>query len=303
MPTPYTDQFFTFDPANPPAVGTPVSFSIVDFIDQDDDDDIGSAGGDSVNGSDVTASWPGDTVTINVPGVGNVSYTGITFYTADGGFYFTPTDGQVLQNGTFAGSSFVNSQAPLDVSDLGPPCFVAGTRIQTSDGSHRVEEIEAGDWVRTMDRGLQQVRWSGQRTVRAEGAFAPICVSKGSLGNSRQLLVSPQHRMLLSGWKAELYFGAPKILVAAKHLVDHDRIFVLTQPTVTYVHLLFDHHEIVFAEDAPTESLDPSGNLASEDPFLREELQYLFPELVLSARGTRTARRIARRYEASVLAV
>ena len=301
MPTTYSDQFYTFDPASPPPFGTSVSFSSLDLVDQDDDDDIESAGGDTVNGSDVTASWPGDTITINVSGVGNVTYTGITFYTADGSRYFTPTDGQVLQNGTFVSSTFVDTQGPLDINDLGPPCFVVGTRIETAKGLVAVENIKAGDWVETLDHGMQQVRWAGQRTVPGTGDFAPIRIANGALGNVRDLLVSPQHRMLISGWRAELYCGGDQILAAAKHLCNQDKIHVRPQPEVTYVHLLFGRHEIIFAEGIPSESFDPSGEMIQEDRQLRAELESLFPEIMQSKICSQTARPVVHGYEASVL--
>jgi len=78
MPAPvtFTDQFFTIDPFAPPPFGTPLNFSLFDLIDQNDDGDIDQFNGDSVNGQDVTGSFPGDTVTVNVPGVGNITYTG-----------------------------------------------------------------------------------------------------------------------------------------------------------------------------------------------------------------------------------
>ena len=94
MPTTYTDQFFTFNTANPVGGGTVVNFVSCDLIDQNDDNDFDRFDNDSVNGSDISASYPGDTVTINMPGTGNVTYTGITFYLANGDRVFTPTDGE-----------------------------------------------------------------------------------------------------------------------------------------------------------------------------------------------------------------
>jgi hypothetical protein len=107
MPTGYTDQFFTFDLANPPAGGTAVSFANYSMIDQNDDGDLESADSDSVNGSVITASYPGDTVTVNVPGMGSVTYIGIIFYLASGARVFTPTNSQVLENGTLVSTTWV----------------------------------------------------------------------------------------------------------------------------------------------------------------------------------------------------
>ena len=177
MPTSYTDQFYVLDPANPPAVGSAVSFSVFSMTDENDDDDLDRFDNDSVDGSDITASWPGDTVTINVPGVGNVTYTGTTFYLADGRSVFTPTDGQVLQNGTFVSSTFVTTQGPLDVNDLGPPCFTKGTMIKTPHGEIPAENIDvlyAGLKLGPGDRPLQGLPSKHRQTRIGETKENPM---------------------------------------------------------------------------------------------------------------------------------
>lgn len=300
MPTTYTDQFFTFDPANPPGGGTSVSFVNYNLTDQNDDGDLDQSDNDSVNGSDITASWPGDTVTINVPGTGNVTYTGVTFYLANGDRVFTPNDGQVLQNGTFVTSSFVNGQGPLDVGDLGPPCFAAGTLIETERGMTPVQDIEVGDLVRTLDNGLQPVRWRGTRGVAALDKRAPIRFAKGAIGNSRELLVSPQHKILVSGWRAELFFGEDEVLVAAAHLVNADTIHRAPRRHIDYHHLMFDRHEIILAEGIPTESFFP-GDYILQDSDLHDEIMDLFPEMIGAANPDwETARTVLRNAEAKV---
>ncbi len=280
MPTSYTDQFYTFDPANPPPGGTSITWVELELVDQNDDGDIDRFNNDRVGGLDVTASWPGDTVRVDVPGVGIVDYTGVTFYRAGGVAVFTPTDGQVLQNGTLVSTTFVTVQGSVDPpTDLAPPCFVAGTLIETPAGPRAVEDLAVGDWVITLDHGPQEVRWIGQQTVAARGDLAPIRFAPGAIGNSRLLWVSPQHRVLLTGWRCELHFGAAEALVPAKHLVDGDRICRVPQPATTYLHLLFDRHEIVFSEGAATESFHPGDWILAEQAGISAELQRIFPEL------------------------
>lgn len=301
MPTTYTDQFFTFDPANPPSGGTSVNFVTYNLIDQNDDNDFDRFDNDSVNGSDISSSYPGDTVTINVLGTGNVTYTGITFYLANGDRVFTATDGQALENGTFVSSTWVSPQGPLDIDDLGPPCFAAGTRIETDKGMTPIEQIEVGDLVRTLDNGLQAVRWRGARGVPALDKRAPIRFAPGAIGNARELLVSPQHKILMSGWRAELFFGEDEVLVAAMHLVNVDTIHRAPRRYVDYHHLMFDQHEILLAEGIPTESFFP-GEYILQDDDLRDEVMDLFPEMI----GTvgpdwDTARPVLRGQEAKML--
>lgn len=276
LPTIYTDQFFTFDPANPPPRNTQVSFVRYELTDTTGNGRIDATGTladrDLVNGSRVLSSWPGDTVTIRVNGV-NITYRGTTFYLENGQRVFTPTDGQILQNGIFIRSTFVQTQGPLFVpSQLGPPCFTPGALILTPGGERPVEDLRPGDLVTTRDRGPQPVRWVGSETVAGTGVTAPVLIRAGAFGNRRDLLVSPQHRMLVRGWRAELFAGQPEVMAAAVHLVNGRTVVRAPCAEVTYVHFMCDRHEIVLAEGAETESLDPSGDFAQAD---REILRLL----------------------------
>lgn len=303
MPTSFTDQFYTFDPANPPAVGSSVGFVIYTLVDQNDDGDVDRFNNDRVNGSDVQQSYPGDTVTISVPGVGNVTYTGITFYLANGQRVFTPTDGQLLQNGTFVSSTFVNGQGPLLTADLAPFCLAAGTRVAVPGGERPVESLRPGDEVLTLDNGPLPLRWTGRRTVRGEGALAPVRICAGVLGNRRELIVSPQHRMLISGWQSELGFGEPEVLVAAKHLTHWAGVERISVPEVDYVHLLFDDHQIILADGAPSESFHPGSLVLDTDRAALAEVTSIFPELADPEARTRfpAARRVLTGREAMAL--
>jgi hypothetical protein len=163
--------------------------------------------------------------------------------------------------------------------------------------------LRAGDLVETLDRGPQPLRWIGQTRVDGSGAFAPIRIEEGVLGNTRPLLVSPQHRMLLAGWKPQLILGEPEILVPAKHLVGMDGIAPAPVAEVEYIHMLFDRHEIVFAEDAPSESFHPGSEMLELDRVLHAEIVSLFPELDEMPDAARApARRVARAHEARLLA-
>ena len=86
-------------------------------------------------------------------------------------------------------------------------CFARGTMIRTPEGERRIEHLRQGDLVVTLDSGIQPIRWIGSRTVRASGAQAPVRFARGTIGNDRDLLVSPQHRMLLSSRWAARPFG------------------------------------------------------------------------------------------------
>ncbi|MBA4351257.1 MAG: hypothetical protein C0427_08420, partial [Rhodobacter sp.] len=168
----------------------------------------------------------------------------------------------------------------LNLENTGVVCFTRGSRILTAEGEKAIEDLAAGDLVLTMDHGYQPIRWIGSSIVEGKGRFAPIVIEAGTLGNTRTLRVSPQHRMLLSGWQAELLFDEPEVLVAAKMLVNDQTIRAEDVDQVEYFHMLFDAHEIVYAEGAPSESFHPGhvgwGALAEA---AREEILSLFPQL------------------------
>ncbi|GAW36125.1 hypothetical protein RA2_03193 [Roseovarius sp. A-2] len=295
----YTDQTIAgnFDPGGNPTVPMTISVVTMEINDLNGDGFIRPNSGDQINGSNVNAVWVGDTVTIN-----GTQITGVTFYTADGSRYFTPDDGSVLTDGgTLGSATFVNQSTQFPVSSFGPPCFVAGSRIAVPGGLTRVEELVPGDLVMTRDHGPRPIRWTGRRSVPGVGAFAPVCITAGALGDHGTLSVSPQHRILLQDWRAQLFFGEDEVLCPAHRLVDGDRILRAPCARVTYVHVMFEAHEIVEAEGVASESFFIGDYLCHETSALRAELVALFPELRGALPQMTAARRLLRGHEAGLL--
>ena len=159
-------------------------------------------------------------------------------------------------------------------------CFTRGTMIATPHGPRAIEDLASGDRVLTRDHGPRPVRWIGRQTVEACGSLAPVTIRAGALGNDRELRVSRLHRMLVSGWRAELMFGEPEVLACAGHLVDGETIFVAEGGEVEYVHMLFDGHEIVTANGAPAESFHPGEQgVGWMEEAAREEIFAVLPQL------------------------
>lgn len=167
-------------------------------------------------------------------------------------------------------------------------CFTPGTRIATPSGLRTIERLQQGDLVVTRDHGPQPIRWVGQRTLSGQTlardpALQPILIRHGALGQGlpeRDMVVSRQHRMLVCGPRAELLFGDDEVLVRALHLTCLPGITAITLPEVTYLHMMFDRHEIVQADGAWSESFQPGertlGGLGQDE---RSELFKIFPEL------------------------
>lgn len=214
--------------------------------------------------------------------------------------------GDFSDNTLLAGGSITLtgvSGTALTFDNVNLTCFVRGTRIATPGGEVAVEDLQPGALVQTMDNGLRPVLKVVSRTVPAVGRLAPIVFKAGALGNARDLLVSPQHRMLVSDWRSEVLFGEPQVLVAAQHLVNGDTIFAKPGDEVTYFHLIFDRHEIIFAEGCPSESFLVSvDTVRAQDEATAEEILLLFPELAMSPeRYGKSARRQLKQHEAQLL--
>ena len=254
MATDYTDQFYVMDPGNAPPAGSALQVQQFTFTDRNDNGIIRPGDRDLFEGNRITSVWYGDTVTVRIPGQGEVKITGVTFYVQNGPAVFTPTDGTFLRDATVVRSTWVNTSTQVNVSALTPPCFTPGTRIETGDGPRPVQKIAVGDLVRTADDGLQPVLWIGRARVAARGPFAPVRIARGALGNARALTVSQQHRILIAGWGAQVYAGQDAVLVPARHLVDGRRVRLMEGGEVTYLHLGFARHALVRSEGIWTES-------------------------------------------------
>lgn len=160
------------------------------------------------------------------------------------------------------------------------PCFEARTRIKTQSGSKAAKDIAIGDMVWSRDEGYQPVRWVGRATVEADDTFAPVEIAPGAIGNKEPLVVSQQHRILLSSPSAELLFGVNEVLVAAKHLCGLPGVSKRTGGMVTYVHFMFDTHQIVSANGVHCESFFLSAlSVSGVEADQRRELLALFPSL------------------------
>ncbi|WP_333817939.1 Hint domain-containing protein [Tabrizicola sp.] len=163
--------------------------------------------------------------------------------------------------------------------------YVAGTRIDTPDGPRPVETLVAGEVVTTLGNGSRPLRWVGRRRVEvvellAHPGLRPVAFGPGALGNARELVVSPQQRVLIDDWRAAVYFGEDRVLVAAQALVDDQAArVVLPGGGVDYVMLLCDRHEVLLAEGTLSESFHPGeAGLAALLPDDRARLAAVCPE-------------------------
>ena len=146
-------------------------------------------------------------------------------------------------------------------------CFTPGTMIDTPFGTRAVETLKAGDLVMTRDAGAQPLKWVGARTMPCTPDTAPILFEDGALeGQTAPLMVSPQHKMLISHFAAELLFGQDEVFCSAKHMLG-PKVKRIARKMVTYVHILFETHQVITANGVETESFHagPEGMKALSD--------------------------------------
>lgn len=169
------------------------------------------------------------------------------------------------------------------------PCFGAGTMIDTEKGPVPIEMLKVGDMVATVDNGYQPIRWIGNQHISKAALaqahnVAPIRIPAGALGQNLpkvDLVVSPQHRILVKSKIAARMFDAHEILVPAIKLIGVNGIYQdIEADGISYYHMLFDRHEIVWSNGAATESLftGPQALKAvGRDGYA--EILTLFPQL------------------------
>ena len=192
------------------------------------------------------------------------------------------------------------------------PCFTPGSWIATARGPCLVENLKAGDRVVTRDNGLQEIAWVGRRSVppvamSRDPKLQPIFVKAGSLGRGlpeRDLMLSPNHKILLIDSAAELLFDAREVLVAAKHMTGRAGIFQVNVAQTDYIHFMFERHQLVLSDGIWTESFHPGDySIKGLDDQARREIFALFPELATEQGLTAYAfaRSVLRKYEARAL--
>lgn len=284
-------------------------------------EDTGVSGGNISTSGDVdylfgddTGEWTAETITgsygsqLVIDDDGNWTYTAdnsnVTIQALDTGETLTEVFTVTSNNGTTTITITINGQDE-------PPCFVAGTLIDTPFGPRAVEDLRAGDRVLTRDQGEQVIRWAGARQLTFTGAedFAklqPIRLRKDSLGPGmpdRDVFLSPMHRVVVRDPLVGLLTGNDEVMCPVRALVNGRSIVQETWARVSYHHLLLDDHQVLTSSGCDSESFYP-GRIGLEGfaDDTREEVLSLFPELrSLPDSYGPAARRIARGHEATLL--
>jgi hypothetical protein len=257
---------------------------------------IGGSSGDMVDGSEGGDDYD----TLNLTGSGPVRIIYDPANAENGTVQFLDADRNVTGEMTF-----VNIENVI-------PCFTPGTMIATPKGEVAVESLRPGDKVITRDNGIQEIAWTGAKamdwqTFTANPHLKPILIRQGALGNGlpeRDMMVSPNHRVLVANDRTALYFDEHEVLVAAKHLVSGKGVHEVESIGTTYHHFMFDQHQVVLSNGAWTESFQPGDfTLKGMGNAQRNEIFELFPDLRSDdgLENYASARRTLKRHEARLL--
>ncbi len=246
--------------------------------------------GVSVSANDTITLASGQTVTLNANGTITIDNDVLNYGTNSFSYTVSDIDG--------------NTDSAFVTFDATPVCFTPGAMIETIRGPVAIEQIKQGDLVITHDNGPRPVRWIGKRTMLASQMHAPIRFAAGVLGNATSFTLSPQHRVLVRDYRAQLYFGEEEVLVPARFLVNGSTITQAAPGEVTYLHLLFDRHEIITADGVASESYHPGQYSLNElEGRAREELFSVFPELRCDPRTYGASARLSlKRHQSALLA-
>lgn len=194
------------------------------------------------------------------------------------------------------GDTVVNQTRFSNFEDLNAVCFAAGTMIDVPGGQTPVDQLKIGDLVLTHD-GPKRVSWAGKKSLdvidlMANPKLLPIRIAAGSFAEGlprKDVLFSPQHRLLLRSPIAERMFGSKEVLAAAKHLIGFNGIDVDGDVRqITYCHIMVDRHTVLRTEGIEAETLFPGPvalNYLSNDD--RAEIEEIFPDCFGSPKDQR----------------
>ena len=273
------------DTSSPPEIGGPQTLTVDLVL---DGTTVAVAGDEVYNAAEAT-------ITNNTTGeVGQLIYITSNDGGTGAGFLGYATTINIQPGDSFTISA-LNINEEEEYANL-IICFASGTQIITDNGIKPVEALRFGDMLKTKDNDLQAIRWMGYRSLTATDLMRkpnlqPIRIKVGALGENvpnRDLVVSPQHRILVQSKIAERMFNEPEIFMSAKNMLELEGVEIAKDMTsVRYFHIMCDNHEVIDANGAYTETLH-TGEQAMKalTPAAREEIHEVFGEVPYLDRRT-----------------
>lgn len=144
-----------------------------------------------------------------------------------------------------------------DIGPIGPmPTLHPATPIATPEGYRNVGSLRRGDTVLTDTGEIVPVLHAVRNSVPARASFAPVRLRAPYFGLTRDIVVGPEQRLMLTGSEVEYNFGQEAVLVPARHVVNgHAATWAARSAIAEYVQLVLPGHEMLRAAGCALESL------------------------------------------------
>ncbi|WP_208349723.1 Hint domain-containing protein [Pseudaestuariivita rosea] len=170
--------------------------------------------------------------------------------------------------------------------------LASNSEIRTPCGPRRISCIRPGDLIITRDNGLQPVRmvWSYHLhdVLQPSKPRSPVCLKTRAVGPMmpmKPLILAPDHKVLVPSYLVASADDADQAcFLAASGLAGSNALayYDANGQAGEFFNLVFDHHEIIFANGLPVESFRPTVEaLSCVDETARAEITARFPALKL----------------------
>ncbi|PVA10281.1 hypothetical protein DC366_08530 [Pelagivirga sediminicola] len=143
------------------------------------------------------------------------------------------------------------------VEPVGPmPALTADVPIATPHGDVPAGLLRRGDTVLTANGDIVPILRTVQQTFPARGSLRPLRLRAPYFGLTRDILIAPHQRLVLSGSEVEYMFGTEAVLAPAGHLISGATAQAVTGPdVVTYHGILLPDNQALMAAGCAVESL------------------------------------------------
>lgn len=145
------------------------------------------------------------------------------------------------------------ASSPISATDL--PGVESGAMVSTAKGPRPIDTLQPGDELLDSDGTPHPLRWIEARPRLSLGRTAPICLRAPYFGLVRDLVVTPQTRLLRTGPVVDYLCGTDAVLAQAADLatgraVVRDR----TKPMRLFYHMMLDDPACIRVENSPIET-------------------------------------------------
>jgi hypothetical protein len=136
-------------------------------------------------------------------------------------------------------------------------CFLRGTKILTAEDERKIEDLAIGDLLPTMFGGLRPIQWIGRYPIKRSDPTRPWVKDALPVRITRSALAPevPHSDLYVTGGHSLLIDG---VLVPANMLINGTTITrceAREYDELEYFHIKLESHDVVYAEEAPAETL------------------------------------------------